>query len=117
MLTFVALVAGCTALETREPAVETKAFEHSTHEADQPPEPAAACIVRNAKGAGYATVVQPLYGTAAMAVRVRTLVAGGNPIASLSIMPAGRGSEVTVTTLRDASFDRNDVVTKLLAGC
>jgi hypothetical protein len=111
------LSAACSLLETRAPVATGSAYHHSTHEASQAPEPATNCVVRNAVGAGYATLVQPLYGTAALAVRVRTLIAGGTPIVSLSILPAGRGSEISATTLRNGVEDREALLSKLLAGC
>lgn len=113
-------LAGCVGCvsESRQVVVEDTAYEHSMHDATQRPDAVAACVVRNAKAAGYAASVQPLYGTAAMAVLVRTLAAGGDSVANLSILPAGGGSEVTATTMRDSrKEDRKAVLSRLLAGC
>ncbi|MGZ8157071.1 MAG: hypothetical protein ACXWUK_17425, partial [Burkholderiales bacterium] len=78
---------------------------------------AASCIVQNASKLGFTASVQPLYGTSAMAVSVRTLPAGGQTIATLSILSEGRGSRATITIVRAEAGERRAAVERLVKGC
>src|SRR6187402_522394 len=77
-------------------------YERSTHRLAQAPAAAASCIARNADNAGYATVVQPLFGTAAVAVSIRDGGLTGNTLATISMVPEEKGSRATVTSPRES---------------
>src|SRR3982751_3618679 len=86
-----AAVGGCARRSHSPPQVAEDAYERSSHQAAQAPEAAAACVMRNAREAGYFAGEQPLYGTAAMAVSVRTFQTG-DTLATLSFVGRGSGS-------------------------
>lgn len=100
-----------------EPSQIEDVYEHSTHNLARPPDSAAPCIVQNASGAGYVSTVQPLYGTRAIAVSVRTLLAGGETVATFSLRRSGTGAEATMTTPRVAERNRDALADTLLRGC
>ncbi|MGZ8201748.1 MAG: hypothetical protein ACXW2I_02080 [Burkholderiales bacterium] len=109
--------AGCAMPWPKPPAQIDDIYEHSTYELTGSAEAAASCIVQNASKLGFTASVQPLYGTSAMAVSVRTLPAGGQTIATLSILSEGRRSRATITIVRAEAGDRRPAVERLVKGC
>jgi hypothetical protein len=81
------------------------------------PEVAAECVSRNvpALGRTYVAVVQPLQGTATMAVIVRSGVVG-DPFANVVLQTAQGGSTVDFRPL-DVPAQQGDVLARLIAGC
>src|SRR4051812_30677754 len=81
------------------------------------PEVAAQCVSRNvpALGKTYVAVVQPLQGTATMAVIVKTGVAG-NPYANVVLQTVDGGAQVNYQPV-DVPPEREDVLARLIAGC
>ena len=92
-------------------------YERSTHRLAQAPAAAASCIARNADNAGYATVLQPLFGNAAVAVSIRDGGLTGNTLATISMMPEEKGSRATVTSPRAGTRERKALLDGLLARC
>lgn len=92
-------------------------YERSSHTLANAPDAAAECIVRNASGEGYFGAEQPLYGTSAMSVSVRTFEVG-DTLASITLLPASSGSRATATTIRGTlKGDRAAFLDSLLKGC
>ena len=112
---FVLALTSCAKQPTRTENVDL--YERSTHRLSQPPQTAAACISRNAADAGYTAVVQPLFGTAAVAVNVRDHGPTGNTLATISMLPDAAGSRATVTNAREILRERKTVVESLIARC
>ena len=92
-------------------------YERSTHRLAQAPAAAAACIAGNADNAGYATVLQPLFGTAAVAVSIRDGGLTGNTLATISMVPDEKGSRATITSPREGARERKAKLDTLLVRC
>jgi len=92
-------------------------YERSTHRLAQAPSAAASCIAGNADNAGYATVVQPLFGTAAVAVSIRDGGLTGNTLATISMVPEEKGSRATVTSPRESLRERKALLDMLFTRC
>ena len=92
-------------------------YERSTHRLTQPPQEAASCIARNAENAGYATVLQPLFGTASVAVSVRDGGLTRATLATISLLPEEKGSRATVTSPRENPVERKALLDTLFARC
>lgn len=92
-------------------------YERSTHRLAQAPAAAASCIARNADNSGYASVLQPLFGTAAVAVSIRDGGLTGTTLATISMVPEEKGSRATVTNPRAALRERKALLDTLLARC
>jgi hypothetical protein len=100
-----------------KPGESADVYEHSTHRLTQSPASAASCIARNADNAGYASVLQPLFGTAAVAVSIRDGGLTGNTLATISMVPEEKGSRATVTSPREGVRERKALLEALLARC
>ena len=100
-----------------KPGESADVYEHSMHRLTQPPQSAASCIARNADNAGYASVLQPLFGTAAVAVSIRDGGVTGNTLATISVLPEENGSRATVTSPREGVRERKALLDTLLARC
>ena len=92
-------------------------YERATHRLTQAPAAAASCIARNAANAGYASVLQPLFGTAAIAVSIREGGPTGDTLATISMVPQEKGSRATVTSPREMTRERKALLDTLLAQC
>lgn len=93
-------------------------YERSTHSVTQAPEQAAACIVANAKNRDYFASAAPLSGMTVMSVTVRTIPAGGETLAIITLQrDAGSATTAAVTTPAKAFADRTKSLGQLLAGC
>ena len=108
-------LAGC-AKPTR-PIENADIYERSTHRLTQSPQAAAACIARNAETAGYSAMLQPLFGTAAVAVSIRDGGLTGTTLATISMLPEEKGSRATVTNPREGLRERKTLLDTLFARC
>jgi len=108
-------LAGCA--QRPKPGESADVYEHSTHRLAQTPAAAASCVARNADNAGYASVLQPLFGTAAVAVSIRDGGLTGNTLATISMVPQEKGSRATVTSPREMARERKVLLDTLLARC
>ena len=109
-------LASC-AQRPKPPGDSADVYERSTHRLTQSPQAAASCIARNADNAGYAAVLQPLFGTAAVAVSIREGGLTGNTLATISLLPEEKGARATITSPREGVRDRKALLDTLLARC
>jgi hypothetical protein len=96
-------------------APQTEAIERSHMRLVKPPHAAGECIVANAKAAGAAAELVPLYGLESVAVTVKTRVAGDH-LAVFSLTRNGSGAHVETTTWAGVP-DRQELLRKLTQGC
>ena len=79
------------------------------------PHAAGECIVANAKGAGAAAELVPLYGLESVAVTVSTRV-GGDHLAVFSLTRNDNGAHAETTTWAGVP-ERRELMRKLTQGC
>jgi hypothetical protein len=94
---------------------QTDAVERSSMTFAKSPHAAGECIVANAKGAGAAADLVPLYGLESVAVTVTTRVAGEH-LAVFSLTRNDSGAHAETTTWAGVP-DRQDLLRKLTQGC
>lgn len=96
---------------------QTDAIERSNMQLLKPPNAAAECIVANARGAGSAAELVPLYGLESVAVTVTDRVAG-EAIAVFSLLRDANGSGARVAATTWSGIDnRAGLLQKLTQGC
>jgi len=102
---------------TRPAEVVDNIYVRSTHHLAQTPEAAAACISKNATQAGYFPSLQPLYGTSAMSVSVRTFQVG-DTLATFNLLPSATGTRATATTMRERKEPtRAELLENMIRSC
>ena len=96
---------------------QTDAIERSSMQLLKSPNAAAECIIANARSAGSAAELVPLYGLESVAVTVTDRVAG-EAIAVFSLLrdANGSGARVAATTWSGVE-DRKGLLQKLTQGC
>jgi hypothetical protein len=111
------LLALASCAQRPKPGESADVYERSTLRLTQAPQAAASCIARNADNAGYAAVLQPLFGTASIAVSIRSGGLTGDTLATISMLPEEKGSRATVTNPREGVRERKALLDTLLARC
>jgi hypothetical protein len=100
---------------SEKPPAQTDVLERSRMQLVKPPQAAAECIAENARAAGVAAQMRPLYGYESVGVIVTSRIAGDH-VAVFTLTRSEGGARAETTTYADVP-DREALLRRLTQGC